>query len=106
MHPSPRSFFVDELRRALNEQSYGIEAFSITASSSLQATASVTILEGLKFNIKLNLGGFSVDLNKHPPITIKEETTFESIEDLLRSTSPLYEKKRQEVLVRKLEMLM
>lgn len=59
-HPS--SFFGDELLRALTEESFGIKAFSTIATTQLQATASVTLLEGQTIHIKLETRGYSVRL--------------------------------------------
>jgi len=54
------SFYGDELLRALTEQSFGIKIFSILATTQLQATASVTLLEGRQLDIKLAMRGYSV----------------------------------------------
>jgi hypothetical protein len=59
---SPSSFYGDELLRALSEQSFGIKSFSTLASTELEATASMTILEGQTINIKLAMRGYSVRL--------------------------------------------
>lgn len=57
---NPSSFYADELHRALQEQSFGIESFSMENATSLQATATVKILEGLNVTLKLTIRGFTV----------------------------------------------
>ena len=57
---SPSSFYGDEMLRSLTEQSFGLEASAILETTQLQATASVTLLEGQKIKIKLTMRGYSV----------------------------------------------
>ena len=57
---SPFSFYGDELLRTLTEQSFGIKTFYTLATTQLQATSSVTLLEGQKIIIKLERRGYSV----------------------------------------------
>ena len=58
--PSP-PFYSDELRRALIEQVFGIEGFTIIqARTFAQASAEVTLLEGRTITISLSYSGFYV----------------------------------------------
>lgn len=54
------SFCSTELQRALKEQTFGIKSYSISSTSSQQATASVVLLEGSKITVLLTTQGFSV----------------------------------------------
>lgn len=124
MDSDPSTFYSSELRRALREQSFGIAGYAVSGSmNSLEATASITLLEGRVVNVALSSRGYyvstpSVDLvllsltnaprqlcgsprSSGPPRT----QCYESIEGLLQSVSGLYEKRRQEVLVGRLERL-
>jgi len=55
---NPSQFYIDELQRALSEQAIAVRSFSVIGSSSLQATASVTLLEGNGITIKLTNRGY------------------------------------------------
>lgn len=57
---SSSSFCRTELQRALKEQAFGIQNFSITSSSAQQASALVVLLEGQKLVVQLTTEGFSV----------------------------------------------
>ena len=57
---SSSSFCQTELQRALKEQTFGIQNFSITSSSAEQASALVVLLEGQRLVVKLTAQGFSV----------------------------------------------
>jgi hypothetical protein len=59
----PSSFFGDELLRSLAEQSFGIKSFCTHAATQLQATASVTLLEGHNIDITLTIQGYSVRMH-------------------------------------------
>ncbi|KAF8229691.1 hypothetical protein L208DRAFT_1285518 [Tricholoma matsutake] len=103
-HPS--SFFGDELLRALTEESFGIKAFSTIATTQLQATASVTLLEGQTIHIKLETRGYSIEcIGDGCALPSNEDTIFESLDEFLRSASPMYEQMRHDALVKKLEGL-
>jgi len=93
------SFCHTELYRALKEQAFGIKSFSMLSSSLEQATASVVLLEGSKLVVELTTRGYCV-LNPGA-----SSIHYETLEDLLQSNSPLYAKKRQEVLIAKLSKL-
>jgi len=96
---SPTSSFCrTELERALKEQAFGIQNFTITSCSAEQASASVALLEGQKHVVQLTAEGFSV-------VNLKPTKTHETIENLLQSVSPLYVKKRQEKLFAALSKL-
>jgi len=92
---NPSQFYIDELQRALSEQAIAIRSFSVIDSSSLQATASVTLLEGNDITIKLTNRGYQS----------ADDIIFETIEDLLRSVSPLYAQKSHALLLQALEGL-
>ena len=115
---SPSSSFCrTELQRALKEQAFGIQTFSITSSSAEQASASVILLEGQKVVVQLTSQGYSVC--KTIPFTRLSHSFFvftqvvnlkpihihETIENLLQSLSPLYIGKRQEALLAALSKL-
>ena len=54
------SFCRTELQKALKEQAFGIQTFSITSSSAEQASALVVLLEGQRLVVQLTTEGFSV----------------------------------------------
>jgi len=58
----PPEFYAEEIRRALEEQSFGIKSFTLLENdiSGVQARATVILLEGQKITIKLNSQGYSV----------------------------------------------
>ncbi|KAJ7505184.1 hypothetical protein B0H11DRAFT_1977257 [Mycena galericulata] len=107
------TFCADELRHALAEESSvsAIGPFRLTHTAPLCATASVTLLEGRTIFINLTTSGYSIILdegngNRQTPGKAMPEPagpTFESIEQLLRSVSTLYEQRRQEALIAALE---
>ncbi|KAJ4481996.1 hypothetical protein J3R30DRAFT_2110905 [Lentinula aciculospora] len=88
---NPSEFYIKELQSVLSEQALLIRTFSMDNSSSLQATASVTLLEGDIITITLTNRGY----HSHQAKGI----IFESIENLLQSVSPLYARKRHSVLL-------
>ncbi|KIK57208.1 hypothetical protein GYMLUDRAFT_764010 [Collybiopsis luxurians FD-317 M1] len=92
----PSEFYLNELERALSEQAAAINSFSITSSSSLQATASVTLLEGNTVIIQLTDRGYHLEAT---------QTVFEAIEDLLQSVSPLFSQQKQALLINALTEL-
>lgn len=57
---STPSFFHDELRRALAEQSFGITAYALTHWTSQEAKARVELLEDVTVEIVLSIRGFQV----------------------------------------------
>lgn len=59
---SPSAFYARELGKALGEQSFGIRDFQITEDSSLQCSASVTLLEGNTIQVTLKKSGYSVSV--------------------------------------------
>ncbi|KAF8645188.1 hypothetical protein AX16_008015 [Volvariella volvacea WC 439] len=104
--PSPPSFYAQELQRALSESSWGIKSFAVTASSPLQATAVVTLLEGYTVTITLSIAGYSVDPSNNPGAgQCSPDVPFESIEPLLQRLSSMYERQRQALLFQRLEKL-
>ncbi|GLB38410.1 putative protein of unknown function (DUF727) [Lyophyllum shimeji] len=100
--PPSSSFYADELRSVLQEQSFGIESFSIITTTPSQATASVKLLEGKNISIKLSSRGFLIEPDNP---ALDQEATFETIEALLQSVSREYMRKRHEALVNALEKL-
>ncbi|KAJ7675697.1 hypothetical protein DFH06DRAFT_977054 [Mycena polygramma] len=94
------TFCADELQQALAEESSAsaIGPYHLTSTASLGATASVTLLEGRTISINLTTNGYSDDTGGR-----KTGKTFESIEQLLRSVSSMYEQRRQEALIAALE---
>jgi len=96
------NFCVEELQRALSEQSFGIASFSITSSTSLSASASVALLEAHTITVVLSrAAGYSIDTPTN--VDIGAERTFETIELLLQAVSPLYEQRRHDILIQRLE---
>ncbi|KAJ7442662.1 hypothetical protein FB451DRAFT_1297176 [Mycena latifolia] len=98
------TFCADELQHALTEESSSsaIGPFRLTASAPLCATAAVTLLEGRTILITLTTNGYSNDVGNHT-VTAPAGPTFESIDQLLRSVSTMYEQRRQEALMAALE---
>jgi len=95
---SSSSFCHTELHRALKEQTFGIKSFAVSSSNE-QASASVVLLEGPKVIIQLTTQGYCI------VSAGSTNGTHETIEALLQSISPLYAKKRHEVLMAKLAKL-
>jgi len=100
---SPSSFYADELLRALTEQSFGIETFSVLTTTPIQAVASVTLLEGHNLTIKLTTRGYSIESSDCPALRNRDDLVFESLDGLLQSTSILYGQKQHAALVKNLE---
>ncbi|KAJ6585125.1 hypothetical protein B0H19DRAFT_1108379 [Mycena capillaripes] len=105
------TFCADELQHALAEESSAsaIGPFRLTSTAALCATASVTLLEGRTILINLTTNGYSIipgdgqnDIGGQT-LTAPTGQTFESIEQLLRSVSTMYEQRRQEALIAALE---
>lgn len=113
MNPSA-SFCHSELRRALEEQAFGIKKFTISSSSAQQAVASIVLLEGIKLTVELTTQGYYVSGTRtlvrvfnfltlnHPFQIVTTSNIYETVEDLLQAASPMYVKKRQELLYAKL----
>ncbi|KZS92894.1 hypothetical protein SISNIDRAFT_549931 [Sistotremastrum niveocremeum HHB9708] len=95
-------FYRDEMTRALSEQSYGISAYSISTSSRMDADAEVTILEGSKCTIHLNCNGYKLVAAAPAIPNTTTGVIYENMEELLQAVSPLFLKKRGELLVAKL----
>ncbi|TFK52452.1 hypothetical protein OE88DRAFT_1405377 [Heliocybe sulcata] len=92
----PTCFYRDELRKILSEQSFGISSFNITGHSAEDATASIRLLEDRSVTVVLTARGYQV---------ASSGPMYESLESLLRSISPMYAQKYQDVLVSKLGQL-
>ncbi|KXN88257.1 hypothetical protein AN958_07716 [Leucoagaricus sp. SymC.cos] len=95
------SFFGQELHRALREQGPAIHSFKIVNAGPLQAVARVKILEGHTIEVLLTQQGYKVDCKPNEGMS----STFESVEDLLHSLSPLYAQRRSEALFEALKRL-
>jgi hypothetical protein len=54
------SFYYTELNKALAEQAYGLAKFDVSSSTSHEAAASVTLLEGKTIRITLSARGYQV----------------------------------------------
>lgn len=59
---TPSTFCYDELRRALSEQSFGIQSYTMTAATPQSASATVFLLEGQRVVISLENRGYFVSL--------------------------------------------
>lgn len=115
MVSSSSSFYHNELSRALSEQSFGLTQYEVTRQySAHQATALVTLLEGTNIRVTLNTRGYQVNLHHLKTDMIADWTlfqkldggqTYESIEELLQSISPMYVQKREETIITKLQGL-
>ncbi|KAJ3509124.1 hypothetical protein NLJ89_g5383 [Agrocybe chaxingu] len=99
---SPTSFYAGELQRALKEQAFGIKAFTMGATSSQQATASVVLLEGHHLVIRLTTQGYTITNSSSASTGAR---VYETVDDLLQLSSPMYVKKRQETLMAALAKL-
>jgi Protein of unknown function (DUF727) len=115
--PAQSTFLSSELQRALNEQSFGIATYTLAPSASaLQAIASVTLLEGRTIFITLSARGYRVRrrVRLYPSLSecrslflcqVGNYSTYESLDALLQAVSPMYARRRQELLIRRLEEL-
>ena len=54
------TFFKDELKRALDEQTFGIEGYTLGYATAFEASARVTLLEKIEIDIVLSIRGFQV----------------------------------------------
>ncbi|KAG6843478.1 hypothetical protein H0H93_000860, partial [Arthromyces matolae] len=52
-------FYANELRSALEEQSFGINSFYLASETPYEATAVVKLLEGTDVNVVLNIQGYT-----------------------------------------------
>ncbi|KIK95163.1 hypothetical protein PAXRUDRAFT_827280 [Paxillus rubicundulus Ve08.2h10] len=96
MTSSSSSFYYNELRRALSEQSFGLTRYDVARQyTAHEASAFVTLLEGTTLKVSLNARGYRFDGGQ----------TLESIEGLLQSVSPMYLQKRRDTLFAKLQDL-
>ncbi|KAF9267320.1 hypothetical protein L218DRAFT_920026 [Marasmius fiardii PR-910] len=93
------SFYVDELQAALQEQTTAVKSFTILSFKDSQAEASITLLEERTIDVVLTERGYAeVDLGA-------ESQRFDTLDALLGSVSPLYEKEQQRKLFAALEKL-
>ncbi|KAF9221650.1 hypothetical protein BS17DRAFT_710924 [Gyrodon lividus] len=96
MTSTPPSFYYNELRRALSEQSFGLTRHDVARQyTAHEASAIIILLEGTTLRVSLNARGYQFDGGQ----------IFESIEELLQSASPMYLQKRRDTLLAKLQGL-
>jgi hypothetical protein len=60
MSDANTNFYEGEIRRALDEQSFGIKQYTVLETSTTRARASVTLLEGSVIIIELTSQGYIV----------------------------------------------
>lgn len=103
------SFFEEELKKALREQTYGVDSSRLLSSTALDATAEITIIEGATIKVMLFTSGFQLSkyTGDHSVSggSALVGMIFETLEELLLAVSPLYAAKQGEELVAKLEQL-
>ena len=109
------SFYYNELSRSLSEQSFGLSRYEVAGQySPHEATAVVTLLEGTTIRVSLNMRGYQVNLHHSTTVVIAdlslcfkldEGQTHELIEELLQSVSPMYVRKREDMIIVKLQGL-
>ncbi|KAI9454829.1 hypothetical protein F5148DRAFT_1227913 [Russula earlei] len=92
-----REFYRRELTRALNEQRFGISSGSeVTRFTENEAEAKLTLLEGETIHVVLSSAGYKVST---------QVRIYETLDDLLASTSPAYAAQRFSILVSRLQEL-
>ncbi|KZO97010.1 hypothetical protein CALVIDRAFT_554662 [Calocera viscosa TUFC12733] len=96
---SPSSFYRDELSRALQEQGEAIISYRLMESSLSSASAEVQLLEANSVIVALSLGGYRLVSQ------VQTSMSYETVEPLLASVSPLYGVKKDESLLAKLNAL-
>ncbi|KAI0308105.1 hypothetical protein B0F90DRAFT_1680186 [Multifurca ochricompacta] len=87
-------FYRRELIRALNEQSFGIAHSEVTHFAENEARGAITLLEGETINVVLSSAGYQLSA---------QVKFYETLDDLLSSTSPTYSAKRVEILMARLQ---
>lgn len=137
MSCSPQSrnspdFFREELKRALDEQTFGIVSYSLAHASSFQSNARVTLLEYVDVEVVLSIRGFQVifciftrsnvlnvclfkvisivprpcasSVSHAAQISAQgaNDQVYESVEAMLQTISPLYTLRRAEALYSRL----
>lgn len=88
--PSSRNsptFFRDELKRALEEQTFGIASYTLGHSTAFEASARVALLEGVDVDIILSIRGFQVSIHKRPFVPIQRVLDARSTQALHTSSS-------------------
>jgi hypothetical protein len=109
-------FFLDELKAALSENSYGFAEHGPVKSTAMDATTEVQLLEGKTITVILTSRGFSVSKRllfistracgeKIVPVQSDPNTTCETLENLLASHSEAYKIKHRNQLFFKLHQL-
>jgi hypothetical protein len=112
--PSPE-FYVRELEQALLEQSGRIESFEQVSQIPNGASASVKLLEGPTVLVNLTSKGYKCGQSDtirtrgpwSPPERVDEPAlqTHETLDDLLRKHSPLWDQRTSAILMEKLQAL-
>ncbi|KAF8322635.1 hypothetical protein DL93DRAFT_2151828 [Clavulina sp. PMI_390] len=100
-----REFYVGELRRAVNEQRFGVAEIGDVSLSvppgSPGAIVHIRLLEDKMIKVKLNLDGYRVvSLG-----SASRGRKFETIEGLLELESPVWNQRRMEILMSKLSRI-
>ncbi|KAL0581153.1 hypothetical protein V5O48_000843 [Marasmius crinis-equi] len=95
------SFYADELQAALREQGAAIKSFSLLKSTDSDAEGSVTLLEERLVHVILSERGYAEKPNRPDGKTQR----FDTLDGLLRSLSPLYEKEQHRQLISALDKL-
>jgi len=93
------SFYRNELSRALQEQQDAIASYRLLASSSTSATAEVELLEKRVMTLSLSLRGYRFIGDD------ESSGSYESLDALLESVSPLCAGRKREALHAKLAEL-
>lgn len=108
-------FYVRELKQALLEQSGRIETFEQVSQIPGGASASVKLLEGSTLLVKLTSKGYICEQSDairtrgpwSPPDRVDEPAlqTHETLDDLLRKHSSLWDQRTNSILMEKLQAL-
>ncbi|KAI0690454.1 hypothetical protein C8T65DRAFT_97781 [Cerioporus squamosus] len=103
----PHAFMEEELKRALNEQAFGITKYEMVSSSPMKATARVVLIENDAILVSLTSRGFQLHSPTEAPNDPDHdaETVFETLEQLLTHVSPKFEAAHRSALQVKLEAL-
>ncbi|KAI0049276.1 hypothetical protein FA95DRAFT_1489595 [Auriscalpium vulgare] len=94
----PDNFYRTELEQALSEQVFGVARGDVIRSTPEDAAALITLLEGPDIEVGLSSAGYTISGRGDV-----RQAKYETLDDLLVATSPLYAAKRMEVLFAKLQ---
>ncbi|RPD62719.1 hypothetical protein L226DRAFT_568570 [Lentinus tigrinus ALCF2SS1-7] len=97
----------EELKRALNEQAFGIMKYETVSSSPMKATARVVLIENDAILVSLTSRGFQLHHPTESPMDPDSdaENVFETLEQLLINVSPKFEAAHRSALQAKLQSL-